>query len=308
MTPLRAALRDYLAIRRQLGFELKADGRLLDGFVDFLEQAGAQHITTDLAVAWARVPVDARPHRWRQRLGAVRGFARYLVTIDPDSEVPSGDLLPARQQRVAPYIYSEEEIIALMVAARRLTPALRAVTFETAIGLMASTGLRIGEALGLDRHDVDLRDGVLHVRVAKQKREREVPMHSSTTEALGTYAQLRDRLSPAPDSPAFFLNLRGGRLGDRTFHEVFPKLIREVGLEGRGERVRPRPHDLRHAFAVRTLLGWHRAGSEVQRELPRLSTFLGHAQPSLTYWYLQAVPELLELVGRRLDGAFGEPS
>jgi integrase len=306
MTTLRAALDDYLRIRRQLGFELKKEGRQLPGFVDFLEQAGAQHITTDLAVAWARLPVDARPFTWRQRLGRVRGFARYLATIDPDSEVPSEDLLPARQHRVAPYIYSEQEIIALMAAARKLTLPLRAVTFETAIGLMASTGLRIGEALGLDRHDVDLDDGVLHVRIAKQQRQREVPMHPTTTAALRTYARLRDQLRPSADTPAFFLNIRGGRLGDGTFHEVFPRLIREVGLEGCGQRVRPRPHDLRHAFAVRTLLDWHRAGSDVQRELPRLATFLGHAHTQHTYWYLEAVPELLELIGRRLDGAFEE--
>lgn len=306
MTTVRAALDDYLRIRRQLGFELKHDERELRGFVDFLDQAGVQHITTDLAVGWARLPVDARPFTWRQRLGRLRGFARYLATIDPDSEVPSQDLLPARQQRVAPYVYSEQEIIGLMAAARKLTPPLRAVTFETAIGLMASTGLRIGEALGLDRHDVDLDDGVLHVRIAKQHREREVPMHPSTTEALRAYVRLRDQLRSSADTPAFFLNMRGGRLGDGSFREVFSRLIREVGLEGRGQRVRPRPHDLRHAFAVRTLLDWHRTGSDVQRELPRLATFLGHAHTQHTHWYLEAVPELLELVGRRLDDAFKE--
>jgi site-specific recombinase XerD len=275
MTALGAALHDYLRIRRQLGFELKKDGRQLQAFVDFLEQAGAQHITTELAVAWARLPVDARPFTWRQRLGRVRAFARYLATVDPDSEVPADDLLPARQQRVAPYIYSEQEIIALMAAARKLTPPLRAVTAETVIGLMASTGLRTGEALGLDRHDLDLDldAGVLHVRIAKQQRQREVPMHPTTTEALRTYARRRDHLWPSVDTPAFFLNMRGGRLSDRTFREVFSRLIREVGLEGCGQRVRPRPHDLRHAFAVRTLLDWHRAGSDVQRELPRLATF-----------------------------------
>lgn len=306
MTTLRAALDDYLRIRRQLGFELKNDERELHGFVDFLDQAGVQHITTDLAVGWARLPVDARPFTWRQRLGRVRGFARYLATINPDSEVPSQDLLPARQQRVAPYVYSEQEIIGLMAAARKLTPPLRAATCETAIGLMASTGLRIGEALGLDRHDVDLDDGVLHVRIAKQHREREVPMHPSTTEALRAYVRLRDQLRSSADTPAFFLNMRGGRLGAGSFREVFSRLIREVGLEGHGQRVRPRPHDLRHAFAVRTLLDWHRTGSDVQRQLPRLATFLGHAHTQHTHWYLEAVPELLELVGRRLDGAFEE--
>ena len=211
--------------------------------------------------------------------------------------------IPLKRQQNA---VLRDRVIGLMAAARKLTPPLRAVTCETAIGLMASTGLRIGEALGLDRHDVDLDDGVLHVRIAKQHREREVPMHPSTTEALRAYVRLRDQLRSSADTPAFFLNMRGGRLGGGSFREVFSRLIREVGLEGHGQRVRPRPHDLRHAFAVRTLLDWHRTGSDVQRQLPRLATFLGHAHTQHTHWYLEAVPELLELVGRRLDGAFEE--
>jgi integrase/recombinase XerD len=303
MSPLREALDDYLRLRRQLGFELKNEGRQLRGFVDFLEQAGAPRITSELAVAWATLPADAHPFTWRQRLGRVRQFARYVATIDTDTEVPAGDLLPARLQRVAPYIYTEAEITALMAAARGLTPPLRAATFETLIGLMASTGLRLGEALGLDRHDVDLKDGVLQIRAAKQHKQREVPIHATTTTALGDYARRRDRLLPNPDTHAFFLNTLGRRMHERTVHEFFPRLIREVGLEGCGQRARPRPHDLRHAFAVRTLLDWHRAGSEVERDLPLLSTFLGHTNPRDTYWYLQAVPELLELVGHRLDGA-----
>jgi integrase/recombinase XerD len=306
MTPLQDRLDDYLQVRRRLGFELKKDERQLQGFVEFLEQAGAQHITTDLAVAWARLPIDARPFTWRQRLGRVRGFASYMVTIDPSTEVPSGDLLPARQQRVAPYIYTEEEVLALMAAARALRSAQRAITFETLIGLLASTGLRLGEALGLDRLDVDLTDGVLQIRVAKQQRQREVPIHLSTASALRTYARERERLSPTAKSPAFFLNTQGERLHYKTVHEHFPRLVHEAGLDGRGQRGRPRAHDLRHTLAVRILLDWHRAGRDPARELPQLSTFLGHAHPRSTYWYLQAVPELLQVVGGRLDGVFGE--
>jgi integrase/recombinase XerD len=306
MSLLREAVHDYLRVRRRLGFELKAHGRLLEDFVDFLERAGAQHITTELALAWARLPVNAHPHRWRQRLGIVRAFARYLATIDPASEVPAEDLLPATQRRVAPYIYSEAEIAALMGAARALTPPLHAASIETLIGLMATSGLRLGEALGLDRRDVDLRDGALHVRAGKQQKQREVPLHPTTTEALREYARLRDRLCPAPDTAAFFLSRQGRRLHKSTVHRIFPQLIREVGLEGRGHRARPRPHDLRHAYAVRTLLGWHRSGEAVERKLPLLATFLGHADPASSYWYLQAVPELLQLIARRLDGAIGE--
>lgn len=300
MIPLRQALEDYLRIRRRLGFKLLGDQRLLEDFVGFLERAGAERITTELALRWARLPVDARPHRWRQRLGIVRGFARYVATLDPSSEVPSEDLLPARQQRVAPYIYSPVEISALMEAAGALTPPLRAAGFRTVIGLMATTGLRLGEALWLDRADVDLTDGALHVR-ARQHKQREVPTHPTTTRALRDYARLRDRLWPTPPSPAFFLNTRGGRLAGRGFNRQFAKLIAEVGLEGAGERARPRPHDLRHTTAVMTLLDWHRAGEDVDRRMPELSTFLGHVNPESTYRYLESVPELMALISGRLE-------
>jgi integrase/recombinase XerD len=308
MSAPREALTDYLRIRRQLGFELKHAGRLLEDFVGFLEHAGAERITTQLAVAWAKLPQDVHPHRWRQRLGIVRGFARYLATIDPASEVPAEDLLPATRQRVAPYIYSEAEIATVMAAARTLTPPLRAASFQTLIGLMATTGLRLGEALGLDVQDVDLDNGALHVRAAKQQKQREVPLHSTTSPALRDYARLRDRHFPEPETAAFFVSQQGRRLTSAAVYYTFPKLIRQVGLEGRGQRTRPRPHDLRHAFAVRTLLGWYRQGTEVERELPLLSTYLGHVHPSDTYWYLQAVPELLALVGKRLDGVLGARS
>jgi len=301
MTTLREALADYLRIRRRLGFEMPQDGRLLEGLVEFLERAGAERITTELALAWARMPVDAHPHYWRQRLGVARGFARHLATIDPASEVPSKDLLPAHRPRIAPYIYTDAEIAALMDAARGLTPPLRATRHETLIGLLAVTGMRPGEALGLDRQDVDLRHGAVHVRAGKQKKQREVPLHESTISALGEYARQRDARFPTPSTPAFFISARGRRVARQELNQTFRQLIGEVGLEGRGARVRPRPHDLRHAFAVRTLLDWYRAGEDIDRRMPLLSTYLGHVDPASTYWYLEAVPELLELISRRLE-------
>ena len=165
---------------------------------------------------------------------------------------------------------------------------------------MASTGVRLGEALGLDRHDVDLDDGALHVRARKTK-QREVPLHPTAARALRTYARDRDRRWPQPQSPAFFLNTRGRRLAASEFNHQFAKLIRHVGLEGAGERARPRPHDLRHTMAVRTLLDWIAAGEDVDRRMPELSTFLGHVQPESSYWYLQAVPELMALISARLE-------
>ena len=300
MTPLRQALSDYLRIRRRLGFKLETDQPLLERFVEFMERAGAERITSELTVMWAMLPQDAHPHRWGQRLTIVRVFARYVATLDPDSEIPSVDLLPARRPRVAPYIYSPEEITALMKAAGQLTPPVRAGLFGTVIGLLASTGLRLGEALGLDRHDVDLHDGALHVRVGKTK-QREVPLHPTATRALRDYARLRDRRWPQPSSPAFFLNLRGGRMAKGDFNDGFRKLIAQIGLEGAGERARPRPHDLRHTMAVNTLLDWIEAGEDIDRRMPELSTFLGHVQPESTYWYLQAVPALMALIAARLQ-------
>lgn len=305
MSPLRAALEDYLRIRRSLGFKLEVDGKMLVDFIAFLERAGATRVTTDLALDWARLPCNAHPYNWRKRLGMVRLFARYLATIDPQTEIPSKDLLPASRRRLAPYIYSPTEIAALMSAAQILSPPSRAATIETLIGLMAATGLRLGEALALDRGDVDLDDGVLRVR-GKLGKEREVPLHPSTSGALRGYVKLRDGYWPRANTDALFLSRLGVRLSVAAAHDVFPQVIRAGGLEGRGHRARPRPHDLRHSFAVSTLLDWHRAGVEIDRQLPLLSTYLGHQDPSNTYWYLQATPELLALVAGRLDGIEGD--
>lgn len=177
MSAPRAALDDYLLIRRRLDFTMPQDARLLEGFVGFLEQADAPRITTELALAWARLPVNVHPFTWRQRLTVVRGFARYLATVDPASEVPPVDLLPGHRPRISPYIYSEAEITALMAAARQLAPRLRAARHETLIGLLAVSGCRPGEALGLDRGDVDLTHGVVHIRAGKKNKQRQVPLH-----------------------------------------------------------------------------------------------------------------------------------
>jgi len=286
VSALRAALDDYLGIRRRLGFTMPQDGRTLEGFVEFLDHAGAQRITTELALTWARLPVDVHPFTWRQRLTLARGFARYLATIDPASEVPPVDLLPGHRPRITPYVYSEAEITALMAAARELRPPLRAARHETLIGLLAVTGCRPAEALGLDRADVELDTGVVHVRVGKNNKRRDVPVHQSTVNALRGYAGLRDARFPTPPSPAFFLSARGRRMGREELNATFIKLIGQIGLEGAGSRARPRPYDLRHAFAVHTLIDWYRTGENIDRRMPLLSTYLGHVDPASTYWYL----------------------
>jgi len=306
MNPLRATVQDYLRIRRSLGFKLEWDGRMLEQFIAFLEQEGATRITTELALRWAKLPRDVHPYHWRKRLGVVRLFAS-VATIDPQTEIPSKDLLPATRRRLPPYIYSPAEIAALIRAARALSPRSRAATIETLIGLMAATGLRLGEALRLDRADIDVDHEVLRVR-GKHDKERDLPLHATTIAALRGYVEQRDRYWPEAETDALFLSRLGVRLTVAATHDVFPHVIRAAGLEGRGHRARPRPHDLRHAFAVSTLLDWHHAGIEIDRQLQLSSTYLGHRDPSNPYWYLQATPELLALVASRLDGIEGERS
>jgi integrase/recombinase XerD len=307
MTDLRCAMNDYLTVRRQLGFQLREAGARLEDYVVFCEHAGADHVTSELALQWA-TSIPAQPYTWRRRLGVVRGFARYLSTIDPQTEIPSEDLLRASLPRVRPYLYAQNEITALMTAARELTPRLRAATFETIIGLLAVSGVRVGEALGLDRSDVDLHDGVIVVRVSKRAKLREVPLHDTTTRALLDYGRLRDHCLPEPQSPAFFVSPAGTRASRGAFNGTFAKLIRQVGLEGCGERVRPRAHDVRHSFAVQTLIDWYRDGEDIDRQMPLLSTFLGHVDPVSTYWYLEASPELLALARDRLERSAGQLS
>jgi integrase/recombinase XerD len=305
MSSLRSALDDYLTIRRSLGFKLERNGRLLPQFIDFLERAGAHTIRTDLALAWAKRPANGHPRWWAERMSLVRGFARHVQAFDPCTEVPPRDLLPGCKRRAIPYLYSDAEVMALMEAARVVRSPLRAATYETLIGLLAVTGMRVGEAIRLDRDDLDCANGVLLVRDSKFGKSREVPLHSSTLKALETYARVRDDRCPAPKTTALFVTAMGTRLVYKNFHPVFQRLVRRAGLQRRSPLCRPRPHDLRHTFAVRTLLGWYRAGIEVEGRLPWLSTYLGHFDPAATYWYLSAAPELLALAGMRLERALG---
>jgi integrase len=298
MSDLRQAVIEYLQIRRAVGYKLERDGQLLPDFIAFLDRRGSERITNELAVEWATAPTTAHPAWWRQRLSIVRGFARYLQTIDRASDVPPAELLRAHRRRMTPYLYSHADIAALLESAGGLRPSLRAATYQTIIAVMSVSGLRIGEALALDRQDVDLNRGALLVH-GKGGHEREVPLHDTTTAALAQYDRLRDRHHPRPATPAFF-SPRGVRLSSGTFHDTFRGLVRRAGLEGRGERCRPRPHDLRHTMALRTLLGWYRAGENVDAKLPLLSTYLGHRDPASSYWYLQAAPELLALAAERL--------
>jgi len=305
VSALRKVAEDYLAIRRTLGFKLKDPGRLVVQFVDYLEDVGATSITTEQALAWLRLRTTASPFRQRQRLAAVREFARYVQSIDTQTEVPSKALLPIRLQRRAPYLYSEDEIAQLMAAARSIPSPLHAATYETLIGLLAVTGMRLGEAIGLDRPDVDLSGQQMVIRCGKFNKPRQVPIHLSTVEALHAYSQLRDRLCRHPKCASFFVSSRGGRLSQSRVQAAFASLRAQTGLSTVHRSRPPRLHDLRHTFVLRTLLNWYRAGIDVQAQLPLLSTYLGHVDPKSTYWYFQAAPELLALAAERLEYAWG---
>jgi integrase/recombinase XerD len=282
MSALTGHVEDYLRLRRALGFKLERAGQLLPQLVAYLEAAGAGTVTSDLAIAWARLP-DATPNHWAQRLAIARGFARYLQTIDPAAEVPPPGVFPARRHRPAPYLFSQRDICRILQAARALRPPLRAATHETIFGLIAASGMRIGEAIGLARDDVDLDTGVITIREAKFDRSRLVPLHPTVTQALGRYAAERDRLCPRPRSAAFFLSGAGTRLDRSGVGATFRKITAGLGI--RTATVRPRVHDLRHSFAVQTLVRWQRAGVNLDERIGVLSTYLGHVAPADTYWY-----------------------
>jgi integrase/recombinase XerD len=302
MSPLRQALEDYLTIRRALGFKLERHGRLLPQFVDYLEDVGADTITTEHALRWATLPSQATPIWWADRLSVVRGFARYLQTIDPAAELPPADLLPTGgSRRATPYLYSDQEIAALLAAAATLRAPLRAATMQTLIGLLAVTGMRIGEAIRLDRGDLDLKHERLAVRNSKFGKSRELALHASTTAALRGYLRCRDELLPRPDTPALFVSLVGKRLRYRDVARTFRRLVERAGLAPRSASCRPRLHSLRHTFAVRSILDGYRDGADVHARLSLLCTYLGHTDPGATYWYLSAAPELLALAAERLE-------
>lgn len=301
MTNLHSALKWYLSMRKGLGYKYQHQTRRLADFVSFMESREATTITTKLAMEWATLPPD-RHASWALRLTDVRGFARHIANIDPKTEVPPVGILPGLK-RAKPYIYSDAEVNALLVAALSLPPAggLRRWTYHHLFGLIAVTGMRLSEAIDLQRDDVDLEAGVLTVRLTKFGKTRLVPLHPTTSAALRNYAARRDSHFASPCAPHFFVAERGGPLLHQYVHRVFWRLSREIGLRRPGARTGPRVHDLRHRFAIRTLLGWYREGTDVEKKLPALSTYLGHACVRDTYWYLSACPELMQEAAQRLD-------
>lgn len=302
---LRHELERYLIVRRNLGYDLGTTERVLRRLVEFAETEQAHYITAALLQRWQAAFGQAGRQTWAARFGMVRLFAQWLNGLDPAHEVPPRGLIPSRYRRMHPYIYSAAEITAIVEAAAELPSVygMRGLTCSTLFGLIAATGLRISEALGLDTADVDLHEGVLRIRRSKLGKERLIPLAESVTARLHLYAAERDRLLGRTPEP-FFVTCDGARLGDCGARYNFALACQRVGLRddqqycrhGRG----PRIHDLRHSFAARTMIEWYRTGKDPAREMIKLTTYLGHSRPENTYWYIEAVPELLELASQRV--------
>jgi len=305
VSTLEQDLADYLQLRLSLGHELAEARWLLPGFVSYLNAHRSSTVTIEAALAWAQQSATGRGASvGPRRMTAARGFARYLAGIHPNTEIPPLGLMPHRQRWRPPFIYSPADIDAVISQARcSIVSPLRAATYDTLIGLLAVSGLRIGEAIKLDRSDIDWAEGVLLIRESKFGKSRLIPLHGSVMEALATHAALRDELQPRPKEPSFFVSLTRNRLSYAVVSQTFRRLVVDAGV-GIGSSSPPRLHDLRHTFAVRTLLGWYRDGQDIQAKLPALSTYLGHREPASTYWYLSATPELLALAAARQDTAW----
>ena len=309
-TDLQVKVDDFLAERRRLGFELHSMGHALSSFANFAANGGHQGpLTADLMVEWARQDKTALHNlgTGARRIGLLRPFARWVRQFEPLTEVPGESVFGPLPGRVAPHVYREDEIVELLDTARNINPkgCLRAATFETLFGLIASAGLRVSEALALLDSDVDLKDGTLMIRLTKFKKTRVLPLHASTVQALARYRQLRSRQVPTAVETPFFVGTRGKRLGqplsDRQVHRVFLELRAQLGWVDRGCQGGPRIHGLRHAFVVRRIMLWHEQGIDIDQAMLSLSTYLGHSQISDTYWYLTGVPELMALVGSKFE-------
>jgi integrase len=305
---LKSRIGQYLRERRRVGYELRSMSRALSNFACYaekLEHSGP--LTVELMAEWARQDKlhSADPKTWARRLKLLRPFTRWLQQFEPRTEVPDDTIFGRIGPRVTPHIYTDQEVIDLLAAARCLNPRLRGATYEALFGLLASTGLRISEAIHLRTRDVDLNTGMLTVQRTKFAKSRQVPLHPSVVEALKRYRRLRDPLIEITEETPFFVGHRGRRRGqelsDRQVHRVFTQLRTQLAWPNRGAHSSPRVHDLRHAFVVNRMLTWHKEGIDLDQSMLALSTYVGHAMVTNTYWYLTAVPELMALVAKKSE-------
>jgi integrase/recombinase XerD len=301
MRDLRQDLRHYIDLRRALGYRLRKHEPRLREFIAFLEAKGSDRITTKLAVAWATESSKGHKHSCCERLGIIRSFSKHVSAMDARTEIPPIGTVRRPEVALRPYIYTQEEIGRLMASARDLLSprGLRCHTYYHLVGLLATTGMRSGEAVRLGVGDVNLAEGLLTIRESKFGKSRIVPLHLTTVKALAGYKARRDAFLKKAEAPTFFINERRGPISSP--HKSFRDIRSAAGLEKMRSGIRPRMHDLRHTFAVQTLLTWYRNGADVERDLPILSTFLGHSHIENTYWYLTSTPELLGAACERLE-------
>lgn len=304
-TTVQQHLEHYLIERRRLGFTLRGPEARLRNFAGYADRS-QEPLTVELMAQWAkRGCTKANPAAWARRLDLLRPFIRYLQQFEPLTEVPDDHVFGPTPRRVTPHIFHEREIAQLLAAAHELMPRLRASTFETLFGLLACAGLRVSEALHLLDRDVDLKQGLLTIRQAKFAKSRQVPLHSSTVAALQSYRHTRAHyVAPTPEIP-FFVTAKGKRFGQplrlASVDLVFAALRKRLGWRNRGAHHAPRVYDLRHTFAVRRVMLWHEHGTDIDQAMLALSTYLGHARISDTYWYLTAVPELMALAAGKFE-------
>jgi len=314
MNTLRQDIHEYLDMRRDLGFKLREAGHALLDFATFMEQQQASYITQKLALIWAQLPINVQPAHWAQRLGHVRGFARYRSSTDPRTQIPSPGLLPFQAKRARPYLYSDEEIQRLLHAALNMPPhfkscALLPWVYYCLFGLLFVSGLRLGEVRNLMLEDVDLETAVLTIRNAKFGKTRLIPLHASTCKVLADYITRRQHhWGERPVSAYLFISSLGNQLDSSQVHRAFYKLSKQIGLRGESDSHGPRVHDFRHRFATNTLLNWYRSDQDPERLLPILSAFLGHVHVADTQWYLEGSPELMREAMDRLEQLWREPS
>ena len=303
MSDLMATVDGYLALRHALGAKMHGARLYLSSLVNFMNSRAASFITTPLAVEWATLPSDVSSAYHALRFRCVRQFASYMHAADPRHEIPPSWLVPGRSRRATPYLFSTTELESLLGAARALASplGLLGATHATVLGILAATGMRVGEVTSLQDADVNYTEGTLTIRKTKFGKSRLVPLHQTTIDAIGNYIRRRDTLIRPRRSEALFLSERGSGLKNCGVRRMFSKLVKRIGIATSPNGRLPRLHDLRHRFAIETLLGWYRRNVDAERRLPDLATYLGHAHTAETYWYLRAVPELLSLAARRLE-------
>jgi len=300
----RIILKDYLAMRRKLGFKLKKHEETLRGFLNFFETRKDTYLTTELALKWARTPKNTDPAWWTERLSILRGFAAYWKTIDPRTEVPSLHILLPQYKRPTPHIYSNQQIAQILASSQKL-PTKDSYTYWTLFGLLLATGMRIGEALALDNKDVDLKQGVITIRDTKLNKSRILPLHKTTLQVIKKYVQQRDKRFPIRKNKSFFAIVDGRRPSHAVAWKMFKQVLLDTGILEPSQKRVPRLHELRHTFAVRALTGFYKNGQDIDGKIHALSTYLGHKDIRCTYWYLTAVPELMGQVLSRLEKKIG---